>query len=207
MMKSTVMYMNQDTTVTKIQKMYEQFCNEKMSIEDVRLVLNISKIRVYLKGEMIQGIQQPLFYTGLMLKGIIRSYYLDVEGNEFTRYFSMEGNLVMDEGLLGYEQSITALEALEESTVLLMDTAKLKQLIRTNDTFKNLYITCLESSLRYKIYRENEFLTQNATERYVQFCNNFPELINRVKQSYISTYLGIAPESLSRIRKALKNNK
>ena len=44
----------------------------------------------------------------------------------------------------------------------------------------------------------------NATERYLQFKKDYPELVNRVKQTYISTYLGIAPESLSRIRKALK---
>lgn len=44
----------------------------------------------------------------------------------------------------------------------------------------------------------------NATERYLQFKKDYPELVNRVKQTYISTYLRIAPESLSRIRKALK---
>lgn len=200
------MYMDQSTVVAKLQEMYEGFCGEKMNLENVQLILNISQIRSYPKGEMIQNIQQPIIYTGLMLKGIIRSYYVDDEGNEITKYFSREGNLVMDEGMLGYEQSIAAIETLENSVVLLMDTVKLKQIIQTNDTFKNLYITCLESALRYKIYRESEFLAKNATERYLQFCKDFPELINRVKQSYISTYLGITPESLSRIRKMLKNN-
>lgn len=155
---------------------------------------------------IIQNIQQPIIYTGLMLKGIIRGYYVDDEGNEITKYFSREGNLVMDEGMLGYEQSVAAIKTLENSVVLLMDTAKLKQIIQKNDTFKNLYITCLESALHYKIYRKSEFLAKNATERYLQFCKDFPELINRVKQSYISTYLGITPESLSRIRRTLKNN-
>lgn len=58
--------------------------------------------------------------------------------------------------------------------------------------------------LKYKIYREREFLAKNATERYIQFCKDFPDLADRVKQSYIATYLGIAPESLSRIRKMIK---
>lgn len=201
------MNMEQETIVAELQEMYEYFCGEKMKLEDVQLILNMSQIRIYPKGEMIQGIQQPLIYTGLILKGIARSYYLDAEGSEITKYFSREGNLVMDEGLLGYEQSIAALEALEDSVVLLIKTAKLKQLIRTNDTFKNLYIACLEWALRYKIHRESEFLKKNATERYLQFCKDFPELINRVKQSYISTYLGITPESLSRIRKTLKSDR
>lgn len=196
--------MNQDTIVARLQEMYNRFNGEKLSEEDIRIILNVSQIRTYLKGEIIQGIQQPLIYTGLILEGITRSYYLDTEGNDITKFFSIEGSIIMDEGLLGYEQSFTALEALEDSMILLMNTQKLKQLIKTKDTIKNLYIACLEYALRYKIYREREFLSKSATERYQQFCRDYPELINRVKQSYISTYLGIKPESLSRIRKTLK---
>ena len=197
--------MDQSTIVAKLQAIYEQFCGDKMSFEDIQSILDISKIHIYSKGETIQGIHQPLLYTGLILKGIARSYYLDMEGNDITKFFSVEGHIIMDEGLFGYEQSIASLEALEDTIILLMEINKLKQLIQINDTIKNLYIICLEYALRYKIYRESEFLTKNATERYLQFCQDYPELNNRVKQSYISTYLGIAPESLSRIRKALKD--
>lgn len=198
--------MEKDAITAELQNMYRAFCGDQISAEELCPILDISQINFYFKGEIIQQIQQPTVHTGILLKGIIRNYYLDSEGNEITKYFSREGSLIMDEGILGYKQSIAALEALEDSEVLLMDTVKLKHLIYSNDTFKNLYITCLESALRYKIYRESEFLTKNATERYLQFCKDFPELVNRVKQSYISTYLGIAPESLSRIRKALKNH-
>lgn len=197
--------MEQDKTAAELQKIYERLCGDRMNPDELQSVLDISQIRVYRKGEIVQGIRRSLVHTGLVLKGIIRNYYLDSEGNEITKYFSREGSLIMDEGILGYRQSIAELEALEDSAVLLMDTVKLKHLIYTKDTFKNLYITCLESALRYKIYRESEFLTKNATERYLQFCKDFPDLVNKVKQSYISTYLGIAPESLSRIRKTLKN--
>lgn len=198
--------MEKDAITAELQNMYRAFCGDQISAEELCPILDISQIHFYFKGEIIQQIQQPTVHTGILLKGIIRNYYLDSEGNEITKYFSREGSLIMDEGILGYKQSIAALEALEDSAVLLMDTVKLKHLIYSNDTFKNLYITCLESALRYKIYRESEFLTKNATERYLQFCKDFPELVNRVKQSYISTYLGIAPESLSRIRKTLKNH-
>lgn len=198
--------MEKDAVTAELQNMYRAFCGDQISAEELCPILDISQIHFYFKGEIIQQIQQPTVHTGILLKGIIRNYYLDSEGNEITKYFSREGSLIMDEGILGYKQSIAALEVLEDSTVLLMDTVKLKHLIHTRDTFKNLYIACLESALRYKIYRESEFLTKNATERYLQFCKDFPELVNRVKQSYISTYLGITPESLSRIRKTLKNH-
>lgn len=60
--------------------------------------------------------------------------------------------------------------------------------------------------MRYKIYRESGFLIENATERYIHFKKLYPEICKTVKQHYIATYLGITPESLSRIRKALKES-
>ena len=189
-----------------LQDICEQFYGERLKAEDLQRLLSISQIRVFPKGEIIQGIQQKLTHSGLILSGMVRSYYLDMEGNEITRNFHKEGYLVIEEGLLGYEYSLGASEALEDTTILLMDTEKLKRLVKERESLKNIYIACLEWGIRYKIYRESEFLTKNATDRYLQFCEDYPELVNRVKQSYISTYLGITPESLSRIRRTLKEN-
>ena len=198
--------MEQNTMLEHLQDICEQFYGERLKAEDLQRLLSISQIRVFPKGEIIQGIQQKLTHSGLILSGMVRSYYLDMEGNEITRNFHKEGYLVIEEGLLGYEYSLGASEALEDTTILLMDTEKLKQLVKERESFKNIYIACLEWGIRYKIYRESEFLTKNATDRYLQFCEDYPELVNRVKQSYISTYLGITPESLSRIRRILKEN-
>ena len=51
---------------------------------------------------------------------------------------------------------------------------------------------------------ENGFLVENATDRYIHFKKLYPMICETVKQHYVATYLGIAPESLSRIKKALK---
>ncbi len=63
----------------------------------------------------------------------------------------------------------------------------------------------LESGMRYKIYRENGFLVETATEKYVEFRRRYPMPANRVPLRCIATYLGIIPESLSRIRSAMKD--
>ena len=76
--------------------------------------------------------------------------------------------------------------------------------IMSSEELKTLWIKLLEEGLRYKMYRENGFLVENATERYLHFRRLFPKLCERVPQKHIATYLGIAPESLSRIRKAMK---
>lgn len=196
--------MKGDFSVGELMKVAEMLLHKKMDREDAKHMLSISEIKRYEKGDTIVGINEILNHTGFVLDGIVRSYYLDMEGNEITKNFHREHFLFMDEGLIGYKKSICAYEAVEDVVIMLFDTRKLKELIMERETLKDLYIAVLEKGIRYKIYRENEFLINNATERYVQFRKDYPELQGRVKQSYISTYLGIAPESLSRIRKALK---
>ena len=88
--------------------------------------------------------------------------------------------------------------------VLFADAVERIELILGDERLKSVWIDLLEGSLRYKIYRENGFLVENATERYLAFRKRFPELISRIPQRYIATYLGIKPESLSRIKSALK---
>lgn len=197
--------MDQKHLITELAQVAQDLWNIPLDEEILNKVLSIAQIKMYIKGEILQGIGERCEYIGIVLSGLVRSYYLDLEGNEITRNFHNEYHLVTDEGLLGYKESICAYEVLEDTTIMLLPNKQLKNLIMENEKLKDLYICSLESGIRYKIYRENAFLTSNATQRYLQFKKDFPELKDRVKQSYISTYLGITPESLSRIRKSLKD--
>ena len=91
------------------------------------------------------------------------------------------------------------------TTVMICNTADMRKMIMENVSFKDIWIHLLESGMRYKIYRENGFLVENATERYIHFKKLYPEISERVPQRHIATYLGITPESLSRIRSAMKD--
>jgi len=168
-------------------------------------LIAMSSFRVITKGSLIASIGDDTEYGGLMINGLARSYYIDSEGNDITRGFAVEGSLLMDEGLFGYDERICMWETLEDSTVMFCETSKVRELIHSNSSFKALWIVLLESSVRYKLYRENGFLTENATERYIHFKKLFPNVCNRVPQKHIATYLGITPESLSRIRSAMKD--
>lgn len=167
----------------------------------------ISSFRVIAQGSLIASIGDGTGYSGLMLNGTARSYYIDSEGNDITRGFAVEGSLFMDEGLYGYDERICMWEALEDSTVMLCETSRVRDLIRSNAAFKDLWICLLEMSVRYKLYRENGFLVESAAERYMHFKKLYPEVCRRVPQKHIATYLGITPESLSRIRSAMKERK
>ncbi len=174
--------------------------------EIISEVVNNSIFRIIPKGSILRNVGEEANNVALVLNGICRAYYVDGDGNDITRGFAPAGTMCMDEGLFGYSESIATWETLEESTLMIFKTKKIKDLVYDNNQLKDMYITLLENALRYKLYRENGFLVENATQRYINFKKHYPELCKTVKQHYIATYLGVTPESLSRIRKALKEN-
>lgn len=167
-------------------------------------VIGFSEFKFYSKGSLLAGIGDKAAKAGIVMNGVVRSYYIDGDGNDITQFFSKEGSFCMDEGMMGFDEIIKMWEAVEESTVMVFDVKKMKELIFSSEKLKTVWIQLLESGMRYKIYRENGFLVKNATERYLHFRKLYPELCGRVPQKHIATYLGIAPESLSRIRSAVK---
>lgn len=177
-----------------------------ISIEEEILgeIVNKASFRIIPKGDIISRIGDDTSKAGLVLSGLIRCYYIDEDGNDITRGFAPEGVMCMDEGFFGYPCRICMWETLEETTIMFCKTADIRRLIKENSAFKDIWIYLLEQALRYKIYRENGFLTENATERYIHFKKLYPSLSKKTPQKHIATYLGITPESLSRIRSAMK---
>ncbi len=176
-----------------------------ISEDVIRRAVAFSQVKEFAKGTVIKSMGDEAGQSAIVLSGIVRSYYIDSDGNDMTRNFSMECGWCLDEGMIGYTQHHCMWEALEDSTLLLFEAEKMKAMIYDSEELKSLWIEMLESALRYKHYRENGFLTENATQRYLHFKKRFPYLSNRVPQKHIATYLGITPESLSRIRKAMKD--
>lgn len=195
--------MNREYLVNQLMKIAKQNGVE-IATEVLGMIVNKSDFRVIAKGGILQNQGEETKTAALVINGMCRAYYVDGDGNDITRGFSIPGTLCMDEGLFGYSESIVTWETLEESTLMFLGIQEIKDLIYENNQLKNVYIMLLENALRYKIYRENGFLVENATERYIHFKKRYPMICESVKQQYVATYLGIAPESLSRIKKALK---
>ncbi len=169
-------------------------------------VLGFSEFRVYSKGSHLANMGDSAAHAGIVMNGIVRSYYIDGDGNDITQFFAKEGSFCMDEGMMGFDEILKMWEAIEESTVMIFEVKSMKELIYSSEKLKTTWIELLESGMRYKMYREGGFLTENATERYLKFRRNYPDIAGRVQQRYIATYLGIKPESLSRIRNLLKDS-
>ncbi|MBR1385046.1 MAG: Crp/Fnr family transcriptional regulator [Ruminococcus sp.] len=195
--------MNKQMIIEQLTSLSEKY-QLGLSIEILERIVKISTFQIVEKGTLIQHIGEKTDTAALVLDGMTRCYYIDSDGNDITRGFSVAGTLCMDEGMFGYGESLTEWETLTDTTLMLFNVGEIKLLIKENDALKSAYIGLLENALKYKIYRENGCLVESASERYLHFRKMFPEICQTVKQQYIATYLGIAPESLSRIKRSLK---
>ena len=172
--------------------------------EAIEKAFSFSRFKVYSRGEVIARTDDKAATAGFVLNGVIRSYYVDKDGNDITQYFASEGGWCIDSGMIGFDEMQANWEEIEDATVMLFDVKDMRDLIYSDDQLKNIWIMSLEGGMRYKVYRENGFLVESASERYVAFRKRYPMLASRVPLRYIATYLGITPESLSRIRSAMK---
>ncbi len=174
---------------------------EKEHVESFLQIANYKKIK---KGEILVHIGDSPKELYFIISGLVRSYYIDINGNDVTRYFITENSFCCAEMLLMKKPFDCCFEALENCNLLCFDGSSFKSLTSQNINYMKAYISALEQSLIYKIERENSFLLKSAVERYLDFKKIHLDLEKRVNQSHIASYLGITPVSLSRIRRTIK---
>lgn len=106
--------------------------------------------------------------------------------------------------LLSGENSYLCIQALEQSILIEIDYKGYHHLVETHEAYKTFYIHYLEKNwIIEKEKNEISLIVDNATTRYLNFLNKYPDIEKRVSQHHIATHLGITPTQLSRIRKSL----
>lgn len=103
--------------------------------------------------------------------------------------------------LIENRESYFSIEALEDSKIVVINYHLWKELFKDKIYWHKLLIGILEKAFCKKEKREREFLLFDAKTRYKSFVTSYPNLQNRVKQHMIASYLGIAPETLSALKK------
>jgi CRP-like cAMP-binding protein len=140
-------------------------------------------------------------YTAFVEKGMLRTFTVDEKGNEPILQFSMEGWWIADlYSFLTEEPSIYNMEALEDCELLLISKTNWEILLEKVPAFERYFRLLIQNNLIATQRRLMSSLSESAEEKYTKLINNFPGCIQRVPQHMIASYLGITPETLSRIR-------
>jgi CRP-like cAMP-binding protein len=165
-------------------------------------LLSISRTKPISSGEdYISAGQTPKTFA-IVINGLFRYYYIDEKGNEFTKGFIPAATVLSAYSAMRYEaSSFFYIQALEDSEILEIDYKKWLLLQQEDSFWDKFLIQALEKGYFTKEKRERELLLLDAEARYKIFTTEFPDLEKRIKLQIVASYLGIQPESLSRIRK------
>jgi CRP-like cAMP-binding protein len=137
-------------------------------------------------------------------KGALRAYSVDDSGNEYIIQFGIEGWIVSDlYSFLTGEPATYNIDALEDSELVLISKTAHEELLQKlpkYETFTRLNITGAYIAMQKRL---TSIISSPLEERYTNFTKAYPEIVQRVPQHMIASYMGLTPETLSRIRKRI----
>ncbi|MFC0772046.1 Crp/Fnr family transcriptional regulator [Terrimonas alba] len=155
-----------------------------------------------MKGEVLLREGDLLKYGAFVCKGFLRSYVIDNKGREHIIQFAPENWWISDKGA-GAEGSKAScfIDAIEDSAILLIDQAGHFKMLEKVAAYNKSFQAGMQKRSEAKDKRIVHSLVADAEERYTDFIQTYPSIAQRVPQHMLASYLGIAPETLSRVRR------
>lgn len=193
-------------TLPKKIKVFEVFKayvlrHTEISDEEFAEIEKVARVKKLRKKQYLLQEGDVCRDQSFITSGLLRTYSVDDNGNEHIIRFAMKDWWISDrESLLSGQPSRFNIDAIEDSTVLLFENSKMDQLMEKLPGFSRMINGILNKSFITSQNRIHEAISSTAEERYSNFVSRYPDFALRVPQSMIASYLGIAPETLSRLR-------
>jgi CRP/FNR family transcriptional regulator, anaerobic regulatory protein len=155
-------------------------------------------------GEFLQRAGDVVRHAAFVATGCLRSYVIDAKGKEHIVQFAPETWWLADStSLRDGTPTPYFIDAIEDSSVMLIDGPSHQDLVERVAGYATAFRTGLQRHAAAKDQRIVSSLSASAEERYLEFLQTYPSIALRVPQSMLASYLGMTPETVSRIRKNL----
>lgn len=179
-----------------------------MSAEEMAILRDSVIPKTFKKGEFMQREGEVVKYGAFVAKGFLRSYVIDNKGKEHIIQFAPENWWISDKS--GVSNQATAsffIDAIEDSDIFLMDYKGHTNCLQKIPLYAATFQVGMQNRGAARDKRIVQSLTASAEERYNDFIDTYPSIVQRVPQHMLASYLGITPETLSRIRKLQSKRK
>jgi CRP-like cAMP-binding protein len=171
--------------------------------DDEKLIETLFEERIYRSSDFFLREGEVCKALGFVVKGIFR-YYIDHDGEDRTYNFATERHFVCNyESLIRQSPSPKHIQAIEDSVVLTISYDNLQRFyseVKEGNHFGRIHMEKIYADMVRQLVAQ---YTETPEQRYLNFLKNYPELNQRLPQYYIASYVGVKPQSLSRIRKRL----
>jgi CRP-like cAMP-binding protein len=162
------------------------------------------------KGVVVHQAGEVFSNIWFIKSGLARSYFIDINGKEYTWQLYFRGkskhglNHFMDDSVSFYENtgSLLSFEILEDSTFYVASLEDLDKFISKDKKWEYLTRLWLHDTYYSATYkRVISLMSENVAQRYERLLEEYPSIFDRVKSYHIASYLGIAPQTLSKLKK------
>lgn len=170
--------------------------------------IKISKTKKILKGHILLSYGEIAQFGYKVVSGCLKSYVIDNVGKEHILQFAPEGWFISDmDSATTQNPSVIFIDAIEDSEVAFISTETLRNL----HSLEKELLTEMSIKLRNNLIATNKriisLLSATAKERYIEFTETYPSLIQRLPLKLIASYIGITPEYLSDLRSKIAKKK
>ena len=143
---------------------------------------------------------------GFIVQGLVRSFYIDNNGNEITVGFYKEGDYATHyPAYITRQQSLYTIQSLEPTGMVCLAYEDQQWIYQQSANFERYGRLVTEEILKRQQARIESFIFETAEQRYLSFIDTHPGLFNRISLSHLCSFLGIERQSLTRIRQKLSH--
>jgi CRP-like cAMP-binding protein len=185
---------------------FAKYLQERLAITNEQALSAVSclKTKTFKKGQIILNAGDLKSEAYFVNSGLLRYFSIDEKGKEHIIQFAPENWMLSDRDTTVFNSpSVFYIDAIEDTEVVVVKKDFFPAIQDIIPEILQLNILMLHNSIRFMQKRINMLLSATAEERYLDFIKLYPNLTLRVPQWMIASYLGITPESLSRVRKDL----
>jgi CRP-like cAMP-binding protein len=182
----------------------KMFPNLNFSSDEKILISEKFKKLAIKKGSLLLTVGQKVTNNYYVESGCLRTFFLDDSGKEHTLQFAIHDWWISDYTAFFSEENATLnIEILQDSVLYQVSKTDIDDLYAVFASLETFFRKKMERAFASFQKRILSNLSQTASERYLDFVENYPNIEQQVKNYHIASYLGITTESLSRIRKEL----
>lgn len=174
--------------------------------EFIKYIIPISKVRRIGKREIITHAGEVENYFNFIIKGLVRKYYKK-NNHEINTQISMEGHIILSqESFHSRTPSEYYIETIEPTTFVSIEFDDLENLYSQSKKMEHLGRLVITHTMMIKDRWQMQMIKMTPRERFLNFVMKNPELLQRVPQKYLASYLNIKPETFSRFKHLLRSH-
>jgi len=186
----------------------ERLLNDELPEGNCTLFSNLLFEKTFDKKDVIVEEGKQCNYIYFLTEGSCYSYFMDEKGEEHAIQFALAGYWISDlYSFFSGKKAIYTIQALEPTKVLVLNKESFQKACDTMPAFDRYFRLLIQNAfvaLQYRLAKTN---SEDAEHRYIEFAQIHPQFVQQIPQYLIASYLGIKPQSLSRIRKDLAQKK